>query len=80
MEANQCEPLWPLGQVLAYVGGPHRATLDRWIAKGLFPPPLSRPQGATVPRKRFWKSADVKAWLDARVVAGRDKRIVREIA
>ena len=38
-----------------------RATLDRWRAKGLFPPPIQ-----LGPTAIGWRRSDVEAWLDSR--------------
>lgn len=50
--------------VLSFVGM-SRSTLDRWIKKGLFPPPAIK-QGKT----NLWLIGDIHSWLEQRTNEG----------
>lgn len=43
-------------------GGVHPATIDRWLKN----PKLAFPKPITLGRIRYWREADILAWLDAR--------------
>lgn len=43
-----------------------RGTLDHWISKGLFPPPI-----ALGPCRIGWKASVIQTWIDSRPIANR---------
>lgn len=55
----------PSAVVRARCGGISLATLDRWQAR----PELAFPKAIKIGQRRFWRDADVTAWLSSREVA-----------
>ncbi|MBF0401221.1 MAG: AlpA family phage regulatory protein [Magnetococcales bacterium] len=43
-----------------------RGTLDHWISKGQFPPPV-----ALGPCRVGWRASTIQAWIDSRPIANR---------
>ncbi|MHB8384297.1 MAG: helix-turn-helix transcriptional regulator [Candidatus Binataceae bacterium] len=52
------ETLLTREEVRARVGNPSRATLWRWVARGIFPQPLRLGL-----RKLAWRESEIDAWL-----------------
>ena len=51
----------PAGSVLELCGGISAMTLHRWLNN----PDLNFPKPQYIGRRRYWREADIVAWLDA---------------
>ncbi|MEI4232215.1 helix-turn-helix transcriptional regulator [Roseovarius sp. D22-M7] len=64
MQTDTCNPhrRIPTGPVLEMCGGISAMTLHRWLNN----PDLDFPKPQYIGRRRYWREADIIAWLEAR--------------